>query len=276
MVTKKVQKDVATRRDLKEVSGVSDLMKALGLSDVNSDVSEELEGVDITLPEIKVLHQAQTFRFPDGTKRDRFEGIIINIAKYNVYWEEDFAEGSGNPPDCSSPDGITPSDMSSNKQSSSCKLCSKNVFGSKGRGKACQNRRNIYIVVKGEMLPHRLVLAPTGIKGLNSFISSNVLSKGLSKLQVLVEFSLSTAKNKDGVGYSDVAYNTVDVFKDKHSKESIASLRKSWMVLIQGQYSVQSKHEVESDVAYNEDYDGGSNVTHDEEESYGYSDEPSK
>ena len=71
---------------------------------------------------------------------------IITKTWYEKGWED----GSNNPPDCFSSNGITPDANVPKKQNAICKTCKWDAFGSRAqegfRGKACQDNRRIAIV----------------------------------------------------------------------------------------------------------------------------------
>jgi len=220
------------------------IVEYLGLTKT-FDITDEADGVDVILPTIQIISQAQVFKFPDGSKRDSFEGVILDISRYNIYWKTAFSSGAGVPPTCFSKDGIRPDPLSEEIQAPKCAKCPQNVYGSDingGRGKACQNRKNLYILLKNELLPHKLAISPANIKDIDMFISSNILSKGISRLQVVVGFSLEATKNKDGIGYSKIIYHVNNVFEDEQSYKFVKGIRNGWLPVMRGQ-SIETEAE---------------------------------
>ena len=71
---------------------------------------------------------------------------IITKTWYEKGWED----GSNNPPDCFSSNGITPDANVPKKQNAICKTCKWDAFGSRAqegfKGKACQDNRRIAVV----------------------------------------------------------------------------------------------------------------------------------
>ena len=71
---------------------------------------------------------------------------IITKTWYEKGWED----GSNNPPDCFSSNGITPDANVPKKQNNICKTCKWDAFGSRAqegfKGKACQDNRRIAVV----------------------------------------------------------------------------------------------------------------------------------
>ena len=181
------------------------------------NLKENMEGVAPRLPQIGIVHQAQLFTMPDEAQVKEFEGIILDTNRINAWWEISFDEsGGGTPPDCFSMNGIEPDLGCSNVQAPRCSECEKNQFGSDSgsggearRGKACKNMKRVHVILKGEMLPHRLTLPPSNLKAIDIYISL-LTSKGVPYQLVIASFKLKKVQNKDGIGYSEV-----DLIKDE-------------------------------------------------------------
>ena len=186
----------------------------------SSDVTDNLDQIQIRLPQVKIIHQAQMFEMPDGSKTQSFEGIILDFNKINSYWANSFDEtGGGTPPDCFSLDGVRPSMLSADLQANACPDCPKNIFGSErnkkgepGRGKACKNLKRVHIITNSnQLLPFRLTLPPSNIKALDKYIS-DLAAMGKRWRQSWTEFKLVPQKNKDGIVYAElVMTHTKDI-----------------------------------------------------------------
>jgi hypothetical protein len=173
------------------------------LSDLRKD---NLENMDLTLSNIKIIHQATRFEMPDGEQVKAFTGVIIDFNKCNAYWEQTFDQSGGNtPPDCFSMDAVKPSPEASTLQSDFCATCPHNRFGSDGgRGKKCKNMMRIHVFTEeGQLLPDRLVLPPSNMKAFSAY-TSGLLRRGYSWRQVQTSFMLREARNKDGIKYAEV------------------------------------------------------------------------
>ena len=90
----------------------------------------------------------------DGSK-DPAASLEVVIVKSSpiitkTWYEKGWEDGSNNPPDCFSSNGITPDANVPKKQNNICKTCKWDAFGSRAqegfRGKACQDNRRIAIV----------------------------------------------------------------------------------------------------------------------------------
>jgi len=171
------------------------------------DVKDQMEGVEAQLPQIKIVHQAQMFVFPDGTKEETFRGVILDMNRTNAYWAESFDEsGGGSPPTCSSLNGVTPELGTEEVQSStgSCLDCPRNKYGTgKKGGKACKNMKRIHILVDGSLMPFRLTVPPSNLKAVDLYVSL-LTSQAIPFQLVETEFSLRVAQNKDGIEYSEL------------------------------------------------------------------------
>lgn len=114
---------------------------------------------------------------PDVTKT--LEGVIVMQHTANAYWQT--SETGGNPPDCSSDDGVT----GYGKPGGACASCPLNEFGSGegGSGKACKNMKNIYLLRDGEMIPLLLSLPPTSLKAFRQYANTlRFAGRGLSSV----------------------------------------------------------------------------------------------
>lgn len=175
------------------------------------DLQRTVDGVTPRLPQIKILHAgALAFILPPDEKGkservDSFEGVIADQHRCNAYWQERFSEsGGGNPPDCSSLDGIRATEQ--NGTETSCVECPHNKYGTAqdgGKGKACKNMKRFHIFMDGFSLPRRLTLPPTSIKEAEIFLST-LRDRNLPMTVMKVKFSLAPAKSSGGIEYSEI------------------------------------------------------------------------
>ena len=129
---------------------------------------------------------------PDKTKVDTIDCVILDFIARNMYYDpaKPYVEGQFTPPVCAAVgfdvnDNLTPMEESPVMQVDktdeegnrvTCADCNMNQFGSKGAGKACQNRRAIAVLPppgqyrKGEDIAI-LDLSPTGVAGFDVMIS---------------------------------------------------------------------------------------------------------
>lgn len=175
------------------------------------NLKDQMEGVEPRLPQIEIIHKGQMWKFPDESKKECFEAVILDHNRANAWWEKSVDESGGNAaPDCFSLDGLTPDPRSPKKQCENCMVCPRNAFGSdeRGRGKACKNTKRVHILLDDTDLPHRLTLSPSSLKKFDKYITS-LTGKRLPMQMVRTEFSLKEEKNSDGFTYSEVVLTPV-------------------------------------------------------------------
>ena len=99
-----------------------------------------------------------------------------------VYYKDGYKEGDRKQPDCYSADGITPDQGVKDKQSTYCRGCDWNVFGSSigpagQRGKACSDNKRLAIVTMGDLAnadfggPFMLRLPPGSFSNYTTYCS---------------------------------------------------------------------------------------------------------
>ncbi len=189
------------------------------------NLQENMADVEARLPQINIIHQGQMFEMPDGNKVQDFQGIILDINRVNAWWEVGFDEsGGGSPPQCFSMDGVKPSPLSENRQSTTCAECEQNKYGSDGgRGKACKNMKRVHVMLDGEFFPVRLTLPPSNLKAIDAYIT-NLTSKGFPYQLVKTNFTLTETSNKDGIKYSQITCKPVEYITDAEQAQAIKKL----------------------------------------------------
>lgn len=140
---------------------------------------------------------------PDTVKE--FRAVILYHHPINSYYEEKYT-GGNNPPDCASSDGHIGIDAQTGEVKD-CADCPYFKFGSAedGAGKACKQKRRIYLLREGESLPTLLSL-PTGSLGEFSKYIMRLLSKNKKSNTVVTKFSLKKAQNSGGINYSQAVF----------------------------------------------------------------------
>lgn len=133
-----------------------------------------------------------------------FSGVILFHHPMFTYYRERFS-GGNNAPDCGSYDG----NVGVGNPGGVCATCPLNQFGSgENGGKACKNKRRIYVLREGELIPILLVL-PTGSMKEFSVYVKRLLAKGKKSNSVVTKFSLKKVTNASGIAYSQAQF-TVD------------------------------------------------------------------
>jgi len=131
---------------------------------------------------------------------DKIQGIVLFWHDVRAWWDSD-EPVDGNPPLCSSIDAKT----GTGRPGGQCSTCEFAEFGSKegGRGQACKSARRIFILTGEGYLPVFLPLPPTSLKNCRQYFTK-LLNAGLGYWQVITEFKLEKAENKEKLDYSRV------------------------------------------------------------------------
>jgi hypothetical protein len=100
---------------------------------------------------------------PGGEEtREHIDSAINYEQNTRVYHRTPYGQGTGNQADCTSDDGIT----GVGKPGGTCSLCPLDEWGSAavGDGKACQERKKLFLTCDGLMLPAVFSLPPTSVR----------------------------------------------------------------------------------------------------------------
>ncbi|HNR80482.1 MAG TPA: hypothetical protein PKG85_09540, partial [Mesotoga infera] len=151
---------------------------------------------------------ATAFEIPtlDGEESAKdIEGIIIYWKTARAYWPEKF-NGENNPPQCSSVDG----EVGQGNPGGYCAKCPLAQFGSadNGKGQACKQMRQLFIVRENDILPLVLTLPPTSIKPAKQYFM-RLASKGIKYTHAVTRITLEKAKSGEGITYSKAAFALV-------------------------------------------------------------------
>ena len=166
-------------------------------------MASELSGMNISFDRVSVpaaggLAYELPGEMPGETDMAKeFTGVILYHHPMFTYYRDTFS-GGNNPPDCGSYDGV----MGTGDPGGRCDKCPLNQFGSGANGgKACKNKRRVYILREGELIPILLTL-PTGSMREFSVYIKRLLTKGKKSSAVVTKFSLKKATNAGGIAYS--------------------------------------------------------------------------
>ena len=170
-------------------------------------LTSELGGMDISFDRVSIpAAGGQAFEVPGELPGETdmvkdFSGVILFHHPMFTYYRERFS-GGNNAPDCGSYDGIT----GVGNPGGVCATCPLNQFGSgENGGKACKNKRRIYVLREGELIPILLVL-PTGSMKEFSVYIKRLLAKGKKSNSVVTKFSLKKVTNASGIAYSQAQF----------------------------------------------------------------------
>lgn len=178
---------------------------------LGNDMQGELAGLDSRFDRIKIpAGGGLNFEIPnlensdDPTFIKEFSAVILYHHPLFTYYENKY-NGSSNPPDCCSFDGINGTGTPGGK----CRLCKLNAFGSGENGsKACKNKHRLYLLRENEIFPVVLVLPASSIQEFSKYIK-RLLSLGKKSDSVVTKLSLKKALNKTGIAFSKVNFSVV-------------------------------------------------------------------
>ncbi len=183
-----------------------------------NDMQDELAGLDSGFDRIKIPSGGGlNFEVPNLENSDEptfikeFSAVILHHHPLFTYYENKY-NGSNNPPDCCSFDGINGSGTPGGK----CRFCKLNMFGSGENGsKACKNKHRLYLLRENEIFPVVLVLPASSIQEFSKYIK-RLLSTGKKSDSVVTKLSLKKAVNKTGIAFSKVSFS---VLRDLNQNE---------------------------------------------------------
>jgi hypothetical protein len=143
---------------------------------------ESLEGVQMT-PEI--------------------QGVIVVTQDARSYFKLPFGAEEKRPPDCSSRDGLT----GIGDPGGECLPCPLNQWGSgpAGRGKACREGKQLFLVRGSEILPELLQLPPTSLKACRQYLL-RLTGSGIPYYGAITAITLERTKSGGGVAYSEARF----------------------------------------------------------------------
>jgi len=144
----------------------------------------------------RISVKGSKFRLPDGTASDGpLNCVIMDYTNSNVWYKDDWVEGTVTPPDCFSIgkiiDELTPHSSVEKPVNAVCSSCPKNQYGSRGRGKECDNTVLLAILPEGfteESEVLTLKVAPKGLKDWGQYVRT-LQQQGVDPVQVITSIS---------------------------------------------------------------------------------------
>ncbi len=177
------------------------------------------------------------FMVPDLEEGEKsvktIEAVIVYYRVARAYWEKSLDDGGGNsPPDCYSNDGK----MGIGKPGGSCIGCPLNEFESakKGKGKACQERKLLFLMMPDSLMPRVLSLPPTSLSNFKKYLT-RLTSGVVAYPGVITEIGLTKDKNNDGIEYHQATFKMARRMEKSdidHIRTIIAPLRGAFEVVV--------------------------------------------
>ena len=192
---------------------------SFAVATLSEKAAEQLAGIKLELPQLKIPSAGSIFFEIDEEPVKELQGVIVLHGPRHVYFDKDF-EGDATPPRCSSRDGVqgiwnidedlADGETTGEVEVRNCADCPFAEFGSdkNGRGKACKEKHQIYILLNNRPLPFSLMLPVSSVGVLNAYATS-LFNKGKFLNEVLTSFTLEKTTNKTGIVYSKIVMKKV-------------------------------------------------------------------
>jgi len=144
------------------------------------------------------------------------EGVPIHTHIARGWWAS--TNPTGEPPACASSDGITGTGARGEHGTGArkCVGCPLNEFGSgpakapgePARGKACKERRLMYVLRPGALLPIVVSVPPSSLAAAKRYLVT-LASRGLAYYEVATRIALKEARSKGGQEYAAFVFELI-------------------------------------------------------------------
>lgn len=133
------------------------------------------------------------------------EGVILYHHPMNSFYRTKYS-GVNTAPDCGSFDGK----LGTGNPGGACEECPFNTFGSDefGIGKACKNKRRIFLLLQGQVFPVMLTVPSASLKDFTAYIT-RLISKGKRSSSVVTKIGLKKAVSRSGKVFSQAVFTAV-------------------------------------------------------------------
>lgn len=136
------------------------------------------------------------------------EGIILHWQDVRAYYSRPLEEGGGNQaPDCYSEDGKT----GQGDPGGPCHTCPLSQWGSDpkgGKGKACKEKRILFLLRPENMIPDVVFIPPTSLKSVRAYFL-RLASQGMPFHAVKTRLGLVKAQSAANIAYAQVTAGMV-------------------------------------------------------------------
>jgi hypothetical protein len=152
---------------------------------------------------------------PDGTKTPGpLEVVIVDFVAMNNFYADDFDRNNIVPPTCfaigSVPSKLAPSPNAPEPQAATCAECPMNAFGSKGKGKACNNERKLAVLppdADADTPLWTVKVAKMGVKGFDAHVNGVVRTFQTPPVGVVTTMGLDPNVDYAQLTFSDAQPN---------------------------------------------------------------------
>ena len=172
----------------------------------------------------------------EETSLSELTGIVIHWTITRTLWPAEFSRTAQVL--CHSDDG----QRGIGEPGVFCGHCEYNEFGSKGRGKACREGRDVFILFPESIIPSVLQIPPGSINSFTDFLM-NLAIEGISYFEAVVSFKLVAEKNRDGIKYSKLHPMLVQRL-EKGPAEAISKFRDGFIGALSKTVAINNDSEI--------------------------------
>lgn len=137
------------------------------------------------------------------------EGVVVLTKNVRAYWPLALEDGSGSdPPQCTSADGV----WGIGDPGGECERCPFSAFGSHrdGRGQACKQMRQLFMLTPDSVLPLVVTLSPTSLASARKYFMRLAAGTGTYYWGLITKVSLEETANAGGQKYSRAVFAAGD------------------------------------------------------------------
>jgi len=224
------EKQVQATENTNALAVINTFAIAISGDDIKAIISENLGGEKIDqfgLDKVKVPSGGGTqWEIPSITGEvtaPSIDGVIVAWKTVRSLYLTPFT-GGGEPPVCSSDDGASgfgdPFE-SGMPVHGDCATCPRNQWGSsdKGgkKGKACAERRLLFILRKDDHIPLMVVAPPASLKGMKAYFL-RLLQAGVPYYGAMTSLTLAKDKSSEGITYSRIEAKALGILDPEQQK----------------------------------------------------------
>ena len=163
------------------------------------ELSEDMDGLQMNFQRVKIpAGGVLQFEMPSDDPENpdyikTLEGVILHHHASCAYWPAGSEYDDDATPLCSSVDGK----VGIGDPGILCATCPMNQYGSakEGRGKACKNMRQLYLLRSGEYMPLQVTLPPTSLSPFREFMNQAFVLRRRTSFGSVGQIGLKKASN---------------------------------------------------------------------------------
>lgn len=135
------------------------------------------------------------------------EAVILHDETRRVYWPyamEERPDDEDGRPHCFSTDGVT----GQGKPGGDCRTCPFNVFGTDvkgGPGKACKEQRQLFLLMKADLLPLTLNVPPGSLGSFKAY-KMKLIRGQVAPTDTVTKITLKKEKNQGNVSFARMEF----------------------------------------------------------------------